>query len=139
MNTTQAVGFWLMFSAIIVLIGSLILSQTSNSFKNDSLSEALVDATVIAKAAVYEQSELKRKLDLAIEFGFIPIIVEIEIEPAWILCVTNSAQPLCEPIIPSELTKGPPFLPSWGCSRVDNLPVRPGTFIIFIESIEDTV
>jgi len=63
--------------SVIVLIGILILSQLSNSSKNQSLVDALADATSITQAAVYEGSELKRKHDLSIEFGFNPIIVEI--------------------------------------------------------------
>lgn len=37
----------------------------------------LADATAITQAAVDEQADLKRRYDLAIEFGFNPIIVEI--------------------------------------------------------------
>jgi len=64
-------------SFIVLLGGSLILSQIQNSFKTESLEESLADAYMITQAAVYEQSELKRKHDLAVEFGFNPIIIEI--------------------------------------------------------------
>lgn len=55
----------------------VILSQFQNSFKTESLEETLADATAITKIAVHETAEYKRKHDLAIEFGFNPIIVEI--------------------------------------------------------------
>lgn len=65
--TVVAIGFML----------ALILSQTANSFKNQTLSADLADAIYFAETAVAEQKELKRKHDLAVEFGFNPIIVEI--------------------------------------------------------------
>lgn len=55
----------------------LVLSQFQNSFKTNVYKEALADAEAITLAAVHEGNELKRKHDLAVEFGFNPIIIEI--------------------------------------------------------------
>ena len=63
---------------MFVVLGIIvILSQFQTSIKTDSLEEALADATAITQVAVYEAGQLKRKHDLAIEFGFNPMIVEI--------------------------------------------------------------
>ncbi len=77
MTTTQlAVNLASGFSIGILMI-ILVLFQSQNRLKTDSLEDALADATAITQAAVYEGNELKRKHDLAIEFGFNPIIIEI--------------------------------------------------------------
>ena len=70
-------GFWVMSAVSFGMLTILILSQFQNSFKTESLDEALADATAITKVAVAETAEYKRKHDLAIEFGFNPIIIEI--------------------------------------------------------------
>ena len=71
------VSEWGLIGTMIGLASLLVLFQFQNVIKTNSLEEALADATVVAQAAVYEGSELKRKHDLAIEFGFNPIIIEI--------------------------------------------------------------
>lgn len=63
--------------AFAVLIVGLIVSQLQFSFKEDLLSADLADAVYLAETAVAETREYKRKHDLAVEFGFNPIIVEI--------------------------------------------------------------
>lgn len=61
---------------LVILFGAMGAISTLRSDK--VALEVEVAATAhIAKAAVYEGSEVKRKHDLAIEFGFNPIIVEI--------------------------------------------------------------
>ncbi len=73
MNKNQILsGVMILFLAtlLIVSIGLAVNKRAEHE-------AALADATAIAQAAVYEQSELKRKHDLAIEFGFNPIIIEI--------------------------------------------------------------
>lgn len=74
---TINVGEWGLLVAIFGLASLLVLFQLQNRLKTDSLEAALADATAITQAAVYEGGELKRKHDLAVEFGFNPIIVEI--------------------------------------------------------------
>ncbi len=70
-------GHWGLMGAVVGLASLLVLLQFQNSFKTESLQESLADAEAITKMAVYEAAELKRKHDLAIEFGFNPIIIEI--------------------------------------------------------------
>ena len=68
---------WVSFVGVFII---LILSSFQNSIKTILLEDALAelaDAVAITEAAVYEGNELKRKHDLAIEFGFNPIIIEI--------------------------------------------------------------
>lgn len=69
--------FWGMWTVILGLFAILILSQSQNSFKNQTLSAELTDAIYFAETAVAETAEYKRKHDLAVEFGFNPIIIEI--------------------------------------------------------------
>ena len=68
---------WVPWTSVLSLGVILVLSQFQNSFKIDSFEAALADAVAITEAAVHEGNELKRKHDLAIEFGFNPIIIEI--------------------------------------------------------------
>ncbi len=81
MKTTKILdwklGCGIMSMVTTILLFTLILTQSQIRLKTDSLLDALADATAITQAAVYEGNELKRKHDLAIEFGFNPIIVEI--------------------------------------------------------------
>ncbi len=77
MTTNQFTANLIGSFTIVMLMIILILAQSQNRSKTDSLSDALADATAITQAAVYEGGELKRKHDLAIEFGFNPIIIEI--------------------------------------------------------------
>jgi len=56
-----------------LLVSSIMLSER----REENLNMALEDALAITQSAVYEQSQLKRKHDLAVEFGFNPIIIEI--------------------------------------------------------------
>lgn len=64
----------LMTFLLVVVVIATIYSADKQTERHEA---ALADAEAIAQAAVYEQSELKRKHDLAIEFGFNPIIIEI--------------------------------------------------------------
>ena len=70
-------GFGIMSIVTVILTLALILSQSALSFKNQSASSDLADAVYFAETAVAETKELKRKHDLAVEFGFNPIIIEI--------------------------------------------------------------
>ncbi len=60
----------------IVLVG-LYLSHVFNAFQDADIQDQLADAFAITEIAVAEAAEYKRYHDLAIEFGFSPIIVEI--------------------------------------------------------------
>jgi hypothetical protein len=68
------VGYWL---ALLLALGTTSVIFYDHHQEDARRLDELADATSIAKMAVYEQSQLKRKHDLAIEFGFNPIIIEI--------------------------------------------------------------
>jgi len=68
---------WSLVAISLVWIAILILSQSQNSFKNQTRDASLTDAIYFAEQAVAETAEYKRKHDLAVEFGFNPIIIEI--------------------------------------------------------------
>ena len=72
-NYLQGVGVGL----IALSFTALLILSLGKTTQIEILESNLADAVAITQAAVYEGSELKRKHDLAIEFGFNPIIVEI--------------------------------------------------------------
>jgi len=59
------------------LVGILMTTMYLHDRQEEDFQTSLADAFRITETAVYEGSELKRKHDLAVEFGFNPIIVEI--------------------------------------------------------------
>ena len=73
MKASNFISGLMTFLLVLVVIATIYAADT----QKERHEAALADAIAITEAAVYEQSELKRKHDLAIEFGFNPIIVEI--------------------------------------------------------------
>lgn len=69
------------FSAQILLLIVLGIAVGFGTWANDQTRREqdadIADALAIAEVAVQEQADLKRRYDLAIEFGFNPIVVEI--------------------------------------------------------------
>lgn len=62
--------------AFAFLVG-LVLVQMAHASDTVSLNYSLDGATALTQAAVEESADLKRRYELAIEFGFNPIIIEI--------------------------------------------------------------
>ncbi len=77
MTTNQFMVNLLGGITIGILMLILILAQSQNRFKTETLNAELTDTAYFAETAVAIAQEYKRKHDLAIEFGFNPIIVEI--------------------------------------------------------------
>ncbi len=62
---------------LILLVVSVAVVGWQAALEKERHEAALADALHIAQTAVTEQADLKRRHDLAIEFGFNPIIIEI--------------------------------------------------------------
>ena len=68
------------YGAVVVILLAFVFgasAELKSSYEIESLEHALADATAVASQAVYKQKQVTRRHDLAIEFGFNPIIVEI--------------------------------------------------------------
>ncbi len=74
---TKDTILWSIMGGVVGALILLVILTLSHVDERSEWKAAIADAEAITQAAVYEGSELKRKHDLAIEFGFNPIIIEI--------------------------------------------------------------